>query len=119
MLKRDRGAGGPRDIIAVERPPHSLLFPRSADVVQQCGVGTLAQSLRSGRPMLAVPYSHDQPDNAWRARHLGMARILYPSRFTGARAAAELRRLLEDPRYEAAASRVADAVRAERGAEPV
>ncbi|HUR33423.1 MAG TPA: glycosyltransferase [Vicinamibacterales bacterium] len=115
LLQREHGRG-PRDIIAVERAPHSLLFPRAAVVIQQCGIGTLAQSLRSGRPMLAVPYSHDQPDNAWRARHLGMARVLYPARFTAARAAAHLRRLLDDGHYGTAASRVAEAVRAERGA---
>ena len=66
--------------------------------------------------MLAVPYSHDQPDNAWRARHLGMARILYPSRYNGARAARELNRLLEERTYAAAAERVASGVRAEGGA---
>ena len=58
----------PPGILAVDVAPHSLLFPRAAVVVQQCGIGTMAQSLRSGRPMLAVPYPHDQPDNAWRAQ---------------------------------------------------
>ncbi len=102
--------------LALERAPHSLLFPRAAAVVQQCGVGTLAQSLRSGRPMLAVPYSHDQPDNAWRATHLGMARKVYASRYTGARAARALRTLLDTPAYAEAAARVAAVVQSEGGA---
>jgi UDP:flavonoid glycosyltransferase YjiC (YdhE family) len=102
-------------ILAVDSAPHSLVMPRAAAVVQQCGIGTMAQSLRSGRPMLAVPFSHDQPDNAWRARRLGMARILYPRRYREARVAAELRALLDDPAYTDAARRTAAVVRSEGG----
>ncbi len=105
-----------RAVFVADRAPHSLLFPHAAAVVQQCGIGTLAQSLRSGRPMLAVPYSHDQPDNAWRATHLGMARTLSATRYTGARAARALRALLDQRAYTDAASRVAAVVRSERGA---
>ena len=107
--------GRSRDIIALDRAPHSLLFHRASAVVQQCGIGTLAQSLRSGRPMLGVPYSHDQPDNALRARALGMARVVYPSRYRGAKVAGELQTLLTDRRYGAAAERVAETVRSEGG----
>jgi UDP:flavonoid glycosyltransferase YjiC (YdhE family) len=102
-------------VVVVDRAPHSLLFPRAAAVVQHCGIGTLAQSLRSGRPMLAVPYSHDQPDNAWRARRLGMSRTVYPRQYRGRRVARELRRLVVDPGYTEAARRVAGMVRAEDG----
>jgi UDP:flavonoid glycosyltransferase YjiC (YdhE family) len=102
-------------VLIVDRAPHSLLFPRAAVVVQQCGIGTLAQSLRSGRPMLAVPYSHDQPDNAWRARALGMARIVYPRSYRPRKVASELRALLEQPRYAQAAEWIAGQVRNERG----
>jgi len=107
--------GGSGDVIAVTRAPHSLVFPRAAAIVQQCGIGTLAQSLRSGHPMLAVPYSHDQPDNAIRARRLGMARIVYPPRYRGRRVAQELAKLLADRRYSDAAVRVAGFVRKEGG----
>jgi len=118
MLEREfrtEAGNGSRDIIALERAAHSLIFPRASAVVQQCGIGTLAQSLRSGRPMLAVPYSHDQPDNALRARSLGMARVLYPPRYRGAKVAGELQKLLTDRRYKAAAERVAETVRSEDG----
>ncbi|MEQ1728428.1 MAG: glycosyltransferase [Vicinamibacterales bacterium] len=108
-------AGGSGPFLAVERAPHSLLFPHAAAVVQQCGIGTLAQSLRSGRPMLAVPYSHDQPDNAWRAKHLGMARTVHASRYSAPRAARALRTLLDEPAYTDAAGRVASIVRSEDG----
>lgn len=114
QLAREAHGGVARCFVA-ERAPHSLLFPRAAAVVQQCGVGTLAQSLRSGRPMLAVPYAHDQPDNAWRATHLGMAKTVHASRYHGRRAARALGGLLETPAYAQAAERVAAIVQAERG----
>ncbi|MGC4081053.1 MAG: glycosyltransferase [Vicinamibacterales bacterium] len=102
-------------VVAVERAPHSLISPRAAAIIQQCGIGTLAQGLRSGRPMLAVPYAHDQPDNAWRARALGVSRTLYPRQYSGTRVARELRALLDDERYATAATHVANAVKAEGG----
>ena len=105
----------PPEILAVDVAPHSLLFPLASVVVQPCGIGTMAQSLRSGRPMLAVPYAHDQPDNAWRAAQLGMARVVYPWKYRAARVATELRALDNDASYEIAAQRVATAVRGEGG----
>lgn len=105
----------PSDVLAVDAAPHSLLMPRASVVVQQCGIGTLAQSLRSGRPMLAVPFAHDQPDNAWRAAGLGMARIVNVRSYRAARVARELDVLLRDTGYTDAAARTAARVRAEHG----
>ena len=105
----------PPEILAVDAAPHSMLFPRAAVVVQQCGIGTLAQSLRSGRPMLGVPYAHDQPDNAWRAAALGIARVVYPWNYRAERVGAELSALYHDATYAAAAERTAMAVRSEGG----
>lgn len=106
----------PSNCLAVDRAPHSLLFPRSAAIVHQCGVGTLAQGLRSGRPVLAVPFAHDQPDNAWRAARLGTARILHPPAYRAARVADELTVLINDPAYAAAAERASVVVKQESGA---
>lgn len=108
-------AVAPPGALAVAAAPHSQLFPRAAAVVQQCGVGTLGQGLRAGRPMLAVPFAHDQPDNAHRAARLGVARTLYPSRYRAPRVAVELRALLDDPGYAARAAAVGARVRAEDG----
>jgi UDP:flavonoid glycosyltransferase YjiC (YdhE family) len=46
-----------------------------------------------------------------------MSRTLYPRQYKAPRVAAELRQLLEDPSYAAAAQRTAAIVRAERGVE--
>lgn len=105
------------DILVLDRAPHQLLFPRAAAIVHQGGAGTTGQALRAGKPTLIVPYSHDQPDNAYRVTKLGVARTLFPRAYTADRAARELHRLLRDPRYAAAGERVATVVRQEGGAE--
>lgn len=106
----------PVNILAVESAPHDQLFPRAAVVVHQGGVGTTGQAMRSGRPELVVPYAHDQPDNAFRVRQLGIARVLYPARYRAGRVAAGLQALLADPAYVTAAEDVGRRVRADSGA---
>ncbi|HET9332309.1 MAG TPA: glycosyltransferase [Gemmatimonadota bacterium] len=103
------------DAIAIARAPHRALFPRAAAIVHHGGIGTLAEGLRSGRPMLVVPWSHDQPDNARRAARLGVARVLSSGRYRAARAAAALEELLDDPVCAARAGEVSRIVREEDG----
>ena len=107
----------PEGVLLVDRAPHQLLFPRARAVVHQGGAGTTAQALRAGCPMLVVPHSHDQPDNAFRVSRLGVSRTLYPKRYTASRVASELRLLLEEPRYRERAAATAAVVRQEGGAE--
>jgi rhamnosyltransferase subunit B len=107
----------PDGVIAIDRAPHQLLFPRASAVVHQGGAGTTAQALRAGCPTLVVPHSHDQPDNAERVARLGVARTLYPKRYTAARAAGELRRLLDDRVYAERGRQVARIVAMEGGAD--
>lgn len=105
----------PPSILAWNYLPYAQIFPHAAAVVHQCGVGTTAQALRAGRPMLAMPFAHDQFDNAARVRRLGVAREISRRRYTAARAAVELRPLLSDPSYAAAAANAAHRIRAEPG----
>ena len=113
----NRPARVPDGVLLVDRAPHQLLFPRARAVVHQGGAGTTAQALRAGCPMLVVPHSHDQPDNAFRVTRLGVARTLFPKHYTAARAATELERLLGDPSYGARAGETARIVSAEGGAD--
>ncbi len=93
----------PESICVAEYAPHSLLFPRAAAVVHQGGVGTVAQCLRAGVPMVVVPWSHDQPDNAYRMVRLGVARSMKRNDLTTARLARELTELLGNSGYAMAA----------------
>jgi UDP:flavonoid glycosyltransferase YjiC (YdhE family) len=86
----------PPFIFVTEYAPYSELMPRAALNVHQGGIGTTAHALRAGKPMIAVPWSHDQPDNAERVRRLGVSRTILRSRYEAPRVARELERLLRD-----------------------
>jgi rhamnosyltransferase subunit B len=106
----------PAGFLAWPYASHSQLFPRASAIVHQGGIGTTAQAMRSGRPMLVVPFAHDQFDNAERVRRLGAGEVLHRSRYSANRAERVLRRLLNEPAYASAASRVSKRIRQENGA---
>ena len=95
----------PDSVFLADYQPYSEIMPRCAAIVHHGGIGTTAQALRAGRPMLVVPWAHDQPDNAARLRKLGVARTIPRARYTAARIAAELASLLQTRAY---AERAAD-----------
>jgi UDP:flavonoid glycosyltransferase YjiC (YdhE family) len=101
---------------AVPAASHAALFPRAAAVVHQGGMGTLTQALRGGRPMLVVPFAHDQPDNAVRAARAAGARVCPPRLYRARRVAREFGALLGDGVLAERAARVGEVVRAEDGA---
>jgi rhamnosyltransferase subunit B len=107
--------GLPPTILAWDYLPFAQIFPRAAAIVHQGGVGTTAQALRAGRPMLVMPFGFDQPDNAARVTRLGVGRTLPRSRYTADRAARELAALLAAPGVSVAASILAARIRTEHG----
>ncbi|RRA48459.1 glycosyltransferase [Acidipila sp. EB88] len=109
------GRPGDDRICYADYAPYSLLFPRAAAIVHQGGVGTTAQALRAGKPMLVMPYSHDQPDNALRMQRLGVARVLPREQYEAGAAARALRRLLGDPGYATRAREAAAVIAREDG----
>jgi rhamnosyltransferase subunit B len=105
----------PPSILTWDYLPFAQIFPFAAAIVHQGGVGTTAQSLRAGRPMLVVPFAHDQFDNAARVVRLGVARTLSRHRYRPERVARELGLLLGDVRPAQTAATVGERVRAECG----
>lgn len=105
----------PPDLSVFPYAPYSELFPRAAVNVHQGGVGTTAEALGSGRPMLVVPFAFDQPDNAARAVELGVARSVFIGGYNAKTAVRELRPLLSEATYAAKAAAVGEAVRSEDG----
>ena len=111
----DIRAHAPDGIAVFDYAPHSAVMPRAGVIVHQGGVGTTAQALRAGRPMLVVPFGQDQPDNARRVVGLGVARTIPRGGYRIDRVIRELSALLFDPGYAERALGVGDQVRAERG----
>lgn len=113
--ERNRRSSLPDGVAAFEYAPYSELFPRAAAIVHQGGAGTTGQAMRAGRPMLVMPYAHDQPDYADRVMKLGIARTLPRSRYQVDRVTAELGQLLGDPTYARRAADVGQLVHQEDG----
>ena len=97
----------PDSIFVAGYVPFSSIMPRSAAIVHQGGIGTTAQAMRAGRPMLIAPWSHDQPDNAARVTRLGLGRTIPRNRYYAPRVANELRELLTNQSYVERASEAA------------
>lgn len=106
----------PEGCAAFEYAPYGEVMPRAKLIVHQGGVGTTAQALRAGLPALFVPFSHDQPDNAWRVGRLGIARMLTRGQYKAARVAKEIGALLSDPNVARRAEEVGRIVQSEDGA---
>jgi UDP:flavonoid glycosyltransferase YjiC (YdhE family) len=99
-----------------EYAPYSALFPRAAAIVHPGGVGTTAQALRAGKPMLVMPYSHDQPDNAARIKRLGAGLSIGRNQYTISRVSNLLRQLLQSASIAAHAKGIAQQISLEDGA---
>ncbi len=104
------------DVFCLAYGSYAAIFPRGAAVVHQGGIGTTAEVLRAGVPMLVVPFGVDQPDNAARVVRLGVGRTLSLRRYRERRVAQEVQVLLEQPSFAEKAGALAASVRAERGA---
>lgn len=112
---RNRPKETHKDIGVFEYAPYAKILPHAAVIVHQGGVGTTSESMRAGRPMLVVPFAHDQHDNANRVVRLGMARTLSRHKYTEQRLANELQQLLNNNEYATRAQQVGEQIRAEKG----
>jgi UDP:flavonoid glycosyltransferase YjiC (YdhE family) len=105
----------PESIFIAQYAPFSRLFPRAAAIVHQGGVGTTAQALRAGKPMVIMPYSHDQPDNARRARGMGVAQVIRRRDYTAQRASQSIEKLLGLPNFRERATAIGRQLEQENG----
>jgi len=96
--------------------PYSEVFPNASVIVHTGGIGTMSQALAAGRPMLVTPAAFDQPDNAYRAVRLGMARVVPFQRVTSKKLVKQLDKLLTNRQYQERAARVGERLRGENGA---
>lgn len=105
------------DAIRVDYAPYSLLMKRAAANVHHGGIGTTAQALRAGRPMVVLPHAHDQFDNAARVQRLGVGvRLDAGRRVRADRLATALRRCLTDEAMQREAARLGATIASENGA---
>lgn len=106
----------PPGVHAVDYAPHAALFPHASAIVHHGGVGTSAEALHAGKPMLVVPHGFDQPDNAARLQRLGVAEVLPAARYRADRAARLLDALQRRPDYRLRSEACAESLRVDDGA---
>lgn len=97
----------PEGVTCAGYAPFSWLMPRCAAGVHHGGIGTTGQALRAGRPMVVVPFSHDQFDNAARCERLGVSVTLRATRLSAGTLESSLRIVLERPSLKGEAARLA------------
>ncbi len=61
------------DVLCLPEVDHDFLFPRVRAALHHGGAGTLAASLRAGKPTAVVPFFGDQPFWGYRAYKAGVA----------------------------------------------
>jgi rhamnosyltransferase subunit B len=74
-----QGAQLPRlgpNVLVRQYIPLSLLLQHCRILVHHGGIGTVSQGLAAGIPQVAIPFAHDQFDNAARIERLGCSRTL-------------------------------------------
>jgi MGT family glycosyltransferase len=91
------------------------LLPRCAAMVTVAGSGSTTAGLLAGLPLVVVPTSWDQPDNALRVQESGAGVVIRPRRCSAKRVRAALDGVLGDPSYREAARRCGEQLRAAPG----
>ena len=93
------------DVRVVGHADYAALFPRADLVVHQGGIGTTAECMRAGRPMIVLPQCNDQFDNAEHASRLGVAEVLPFEKLTADRLIGRMDRIerFNCTRHQAAA----------------
>jgi UDP:flavonoid glycosyltransferase YjiC (YdhE family) len=86
--------------------PHTLLLPRCSLVVSHGGAGIMLGALAHGLPQLILPQGADQFMNAAACQNARVALTLTPDEFSAHAVAAAARRLITEPEFNAAASRI-------------
>jgi MGT family glycosyltransferase len=92
---------------------HADVLPACSAVLTHGGHGTVIKALAAGVPLVVAPLGRDQPDNAARVVHAG-AGLRVSRRANVADLQKALGRVLDEPRFRAAARRMAATLAAER-----
>ena len=88
--------------------PHAELLPSCAAVVHHGGAGTMLTCCAHGLPQVVVPKGGDQFRDGAVLEAAGIARTLLPADVSPAAVREAVRTVLDEPRFAAAAKRVAD-----------
>ena len=110
-------AGLPGSPLIVREAPQLKLIKIAAIVINHAGINTVLETLMEGKPMIAIPITHDQPAMAARLAWLHVAEVIPEKRLSAKNLRAAVLRVLHDPSYGAVAREIQEKIQSSRGLE--
>jgi UDP:flavonoid glycosyltransferase YjiC (YdhE family) len=105
----------PEGVLALPFAPFSHIYPHCVAVIHHGGVGSIAQALRAGKPMLVVPWGFDQFLLGKRVADIGVGEWVNRKQYTVNRASKLVTTLLANQRYTQQAQVIATQLARENG----
>jgi UDP:flavonoid glycosyltransferase YjiC (YdhE family) len=105
----------PANVHVIAGAPHDRLFPCVTATIHHGGAGTIAASLRAGKPTAICPFFGDQPFWGRRIADLGVGPTSLNWKSLTAEALAAAIMAMDDPNMRARAVAVGAAIRSENG----
>lgn len=115
-LSAAEAAALPGDPLVRDFWPQQAVLRRCAAAILHGGFNTVLDALAAGIPIVALPIAFEQPGTAARIARLGAGEILSPRSLSEARLVRALNRILSEPAYRRAASRLSVDIHAAGGA---
>jgi MGT family glycosyltransferase len=107
----------PGNPLVVREAPQLELIKIAAIVINHAGINTVLETLMEGKPMIAIPITHDQPTLAARLSWLHVAEVIPERRLSAKALRSAVLRVLNDSSYGDAAREIQDKIHAGRGLE--
>ena len=107
----------PGNPLVVREAPQLELIKIAAIVINHAGINTVLETLMEGKPMIAIPITHDQPALAARLSWLHVAEVIPEGRLSANALRSAVRRVLNDSSYSDAAREIQGKIQAGRGLE--
>lgn len=105
----------PGNPLVVREAPQLELIKMAALVINHAGINTVLETLTEGKPMIAIPITHDQPALAARLCWLRVAEVIPEKRLSAATLRSAVLRVLGDPRYTEVAREIQQKIKSDRG----
>jgi zeaxanthin glucosyltransferase len=107
----------PGNPLVVRRAPQLELIKIAAIVINHAGINTVLEALMEGKPMIAIPITHDQPALAARLSWLHLAEVIPERRLSARALRSAVLKVLKDSSYGDAAREIQGKLHAGRGLE--
>jgi zeaxanthin glucosyltransferase len=107
----------PGDPLIVREAPQLELIKIAKIVINHAGINTVLETLMEGKPMIAIPITHDQPALAARLAWLHVAEVIPEKRLSAKALRSAVLRVLNDLSYGDAAREMQGKIQSGRGLE--